>query len=189
MKHSFFAPRQIRQMNVNLVRSRAYPPAPWVTAQGVQQYQTQSQPVAYMPQAMAFQKYKTPPAGYNQAQLGQSAANVVELGMQLKQSQRKLAMAGRGAGAYMPPTGRMRQVAEPLNQLPRMQPQFNAHPWSRGVLERADVQPSTSLMAVAASIAADPVGYSRSSYAMPRVGPPRMPDTYRVRPFAPRSGY
>jgi hypothetical protein len=189
MKHSIFAPRQVRQTNVNLVRSQAYPPAPWVTAQGVQQYQQQSQPVAYMPQAMAFGKYKTPPAGYAQARMGQSAVNVVEIGQQMNQRQRKLADAGRGSGAYMPPQPTIRRVAEPLNQLPPMQTEMNPRPWSRGVLERAMVQPSTNLMAMAANIASDPVAYSRNNYAMPRVGPPRMPDTYRVRPWAPRTGY
>lgn len=185
MKHSFFAPRQVRQLNANLVRSQAYPPAPWVTAQGVQQYREQSQPMAYMPQAMAFTKYKTPPAGYAQDRLGESAANVVMLGMAFTQKESRLV----NAATQGVPFGEMRSVAEPLNQLPAPQTSMNMHPWSRGVLERASVQPSTNLMAAAADIARDPVSYAKNNYVMPRVGPPRMPDVYRVRPFPTRTGY
>ncbi len=185
MRQSIFAPGQLRRTNVNLVRSSAYPPAPWVTAQGVMQYQDGYAPVSHMPQAMAFNKWKTPPPGYNQGMLGQSAVNVTQVLEQSRQQRRDFhGRATRGV-PLMP----IRRRAAPLNNLPTPDLAINAHPWSRGVLERNTVIPSTNLMAMAAGIAQDPVGYSQNTYVVPVVGPPRMPDTYRVRRYSTRSGY
>ncbi len=185
MRPSFFAPQQVRNLNVNLVRSHAYPPAPWVTAQGVEQYQDNQHPVSYMPQAMGFGKYKTPPAGYGQGMLGQSAVNATNV-LQEARKQRRDFHGGATRGV---PFRTIHQAANAYNQLPTPDLAMNPQPWSTGVLERPDVIPSTNLMAMAAGIAQNPVSYSQSTYVVPVVGPPRMPDTYRVRRYATRSGY
>lgn len=54
-----YLPRQLKQIPLDLKRSHAYPPTPEVTEQGLDEY---GQPLPhYVPQRMAFTKWKTPP--------------------------------------------------------------------------------------------------------------------------------
>jgi len=69
-----YTPAAIRTLPIGLLRSHLYPPHRQEFIAAVQQYLDGRQPVALMPQRMAFDKYKTPPV---QTGWGQSAISAV----------------------------------------------------------------------------------------------------------------
>lgn len=182
---SFFPPKRVRNLPFNLLRSQAYPAAPWVVEQGVaDDFAGENVPAEnYMPQKMAFGKYRTPPAGYNTQHMGGSAVNVIEG----REGARRMVASLRAAGLAdaVHALNPMDEAANAYNDVPYMMPflDMNSRPTSRGVLDRPDVQSATDLWAIAREIAEDPVGESRAAYGLPRGEAPRFPDTYRIRRY------
>jgi hypothetical protein len=184
---SFMPPKRVRNLPFNLLRNQAYPAAPWVVQQGIQDDQAGAdvrvEADHYMPQKMGFNKWRTPPAGYNTQVLGMGAVNVIEARDGARRMLASLRDAGLGpAVASLNPID---QAADAYNDIPSVDSylDMNPVPTSRGVLDRPDVQSNTDLMAIARGIAADPVGESQMTYLLPRGAPPRFPDVYRIRRY------
>jgi hypothetical protein len=171
-------PNQVRRMNMGLQRSQAYPGAPWITEQGVQEYMSGTpMPISYMPQRMLFNTNKTPPAGYA-IMPGMSAMPLVAGALQEEARRGELSNAAISRVPVMP----MESTGQTLNNIPEPALYLNPHPIQRDFLIRPDVQGGRNLNRVAHEFNSDPTQW-QGGEPLPRYGPPRLNPANRLRAF------
>jgi hypothetical protein len=134
-----YAPRELTQLPFNLYRTQVYPPNPPLFEQAVQDQLAGKRAVAFLPQHMAYTKWKNP-----EPQWSSSATGVMEASsIYSRQVSALAAPFSEGKGIYLPV-----DAARDLNRLPQPMDnwQFDKNPIARGMYNFPIAQGS-SLMA------------------------------------------
>lgn len=163
-----FAPQQIRETPFDLLRSHLYPRDPALVRQAVDaELSGKPLPIAYLPQRMAFQKWKTPPY---QVAWGQGAVSAIEAtalapnmirGLQPDVPLMPMGMAGQMHGG-----ARLPQPSD--NMSPNLRPGYT--PLARGVLPSDRYTTSAEVTELAYNVNAAPARNAAVAEARSRQG-------------------
>ena len=131
-----YAPRELTQLPFNLYRTQINPPNPPLLQQAVQDQLAGRRAVAFLPQRMAYTKWKNPETQWSSSATGVMAASTVYS----KQVSALAAPFAAGKGVYLPS-----DAARDLNRLPQPTDdwQFDKNPIARGLYNFPIAQGST----------------------------------------------
>lgn len=144
-------PAAIARLPFDLLRSQRITREPRMMGEAMERYlDREPLPEAYLPQRMAFTRWKTPPY---QLAWGSNARSLIQALEQGYEQRRHLAQVGQGAAPALSPTEAVEQLH--ANRLPQpsdnMSPNMNAVPLARGAVPRNTITTAQDLDAIAQS--------------------------------------